>query len=420
MSGHITRMSRGSSVGSSCEQPDQHLAQHLDLAGRAVAGVHLDRPVVGVVATRPTGRRVVGRRSAWSQPSRVVGSASGATTSVSSTRPAEAALQLALVAAERGEQRVPDPAVAPVVARGDRALGEVGQPLPEVGDGCGSQRCISRWSAERAEQLDLGDRQPGVAEQRDPRRQFELGAVLSAGRGLGVPDAGAGASTAVGAAAARARRLPGEVARRASLPAPSVARPAASRRAAAAAGRRTTRTARPAGGRPRSGGRGGTRPRRRSRGDRGAWPASLAHGSPIDASMHRPAAARPARPAPTGPRRRVPVSSATSERGNRNSTPAQTPSPPRARRAEPVGQPLGQPPLDTPAGTTTTSGERVVQRGRQQVAERVGEQVGPRSAVEVERHRGRPYVRGPTDIRGSGGSRRRPLAQLGDRSGLPW
>ena len=46
MSGHITRMSRGSRRGVVVEEPDQHLAQHVDLAGGTVARVHLEAPVV--------------------------------------------------------------------------------------------------------------------------------------------------------------------------------------------------------------------------------------------------------------------------------------------------------------------------------------------------------------------------------------
>ena len=62
------------------EQPDQHLAQHVDLAGRAVARVHLQAPVA-VGGCRCARSWTVGawlaRRSCWSQPSSVAGSSGG-------------------------------------------------------------------------------------------------------------------------------------------------------------------------------------------------------------------------------------------------------------------------------------------------------------------------------------------------------
>ncbi len=55
---------------------------------------------------------------------------------------------------------------------------------------------------------------------------------------------------------------------------------------------------------------------------------------------------------------------------------------------EPVGQPLREPPLDPLGGHHHhLVGERVVERGRQQLAEGVGELVGARSAVQVQGHR---------------------------------
>ena len=87
MSGHITMMSRGSRVGIVLEQVQDGVAQHLDLAAAAVAGVDADAVVVGreqgptVAGRRPaprTGARSA-RMSSWISWSRVRGARSGGT-----------------------------------------------------------------------------------------------------------------------------------------------------------------------------------------------------------------------------------------------------------------------------------------------------------------------------------------------------
>ncbi len=84
----------------------------------------------------------------------------------------------------------------------------------------------------------------------------------------------------------------------------------------------------------------------------------------------------------------MPVISAISDAGERNDTPAQTPSAPIAS-SEHVGEPLAQPALHAPCGDQHQFlGERVGQGIGQQRTEPVGEEVGAISTMEVERHWG--------------------------------
>ena len=153
MSGHITRMSRGSSVGSSCEQAEQHLAQHVDLPGRAVAAVHLHRPVVRRRARGPRG----GRRWRAGRPGASrAGSSGGGRGPRGGGRPCssggQAALQLAHVAAERREQRVADRRWPTVVAPRHRP-GEVAAQRPPQRRRWGAAATGARrggWRAPRA------------------------------------------------------------------------------------------------------------------------------------------------------------------------------------------------------------------------------------------------------------------------------
>ena len=82
----------------------------------------------------------------------------------------QAALQLAQIPAEGGQQRMADPAVAGVVAAGDRAV-QVAERSPQVVAGMGQPQVQVVVGGQRLDQLDLGDGQPGVSEQRQPLRQ---------------------------------------------------------------------------------------------------------------------------------------------------------------------------------------------------------------------------------------------------------
>ena len=253
------------------EQPDQHLAQHVDLSRGAVAGVDLHREVGGRARPRgglaASGARLA-RRSACSQPSRVVGSAWPAPRCCSAAQVAERAAQLAGVAAQRGEQRVPDHGRrtgrrrAPPAPRGRRR-----QRLPQRGGGLRQPEVDVAVLAERAQQLDLGHGQAGVAEEREPRR---------AGRGRRRRRAAARASSAwrrsgAGASTRSTSRRHSSACQRRSgssvaARAVGVVARRASRGRAAGAGRRRTRTGRRAGGPRRSGGPTARRPGRRRRG----------------------------------------------------------------------------------------------------------------------------------------------------------
>ncbi len=86
----------------------------------------------------------------------------------------------------------------------------------------------------------------------------------------------------------------------------------------------------------------------------------------------------------------VPVTSAISEAGLRNETPAHTPSPPRPA-PEDVRKPLAQPPLHAARRhQDQLFGERVGQRVGQQGTEPVGQQISALGTVQMKRHRGPP------------------------------
>src|SRR5207248_10664902 len=84
----------------------------------------------------------------------------------------QAALELAKVAAEGGQQRVDDVAVAGVVTAGDRAV--VGSQFsPQVVAGVRQPYVEVVVGGQRREELDLGGRQPGMTEERQAIRQVE-------------------------------------------------------------------------------------------------------------------------------------------------------------------------------------------------------------------------------------------------------
>ena len=376
------------------EQPDQHLAQHVDLACGAVAGVHLQAPVVlgaaaGARAPGPSGRgwragRAGASRAGW--PARPVGlrlrrrpgsrRSRNVRRSSRASRPSEASSGCPTRSAEVSSSRATTP------SRSAQRVPQRGRRLRQV-------EVYVAVPAERSEQLDLGDRQPGVPEQRQPVRQIE---PVSAGARAARRCAGAGRPAGprgpASAPVARARPASSRSCR-VGCPAPSVSRPSRqSRDQGAAAARRTTRR----GAASRIGDRvAAVAPQLAGLAVEAVAEVERQRGAPRLAEADRRWSRAGARPAGRGPRRRRARGRAAARPatcGWRNRTPAQTPSPPRAAGAEPVGEPLGQPALDTLGGHHhDLLGERVVQRGRQQLAERVGEQVGPRGAVEVERHR---------------------------------
>ena len=246
-------------------QPDEHLAQHLDLSGRAVAGVHLHRAVRRARASRPD-RAACGRRAGRPAASDSSGVAAlvvpvddvlvvrARGSSATAAAPGSRARARRATGARRSR---PD-------ASSRRRTGPAATTSAQLGPGgrraCGSQRCTSRTSPTAAQQLELGDRQPGVPEHRQPVGQRERLAVtdrLRASRCAGRP--AAAASTRSSSARQRCgcqarssgRSAPGPVGVPPRAPVgeqPSVA------------ARRTTRRGRRGGARPTSGGRGAARP----------------------------------------------------------------------------------------------------------------------------------------------------------------
>ena len=84
----------------------------------------------------------------------------------------EQAAQLAGVAAERCQQRMGDQVGRAVVVARDHAA-EVGEVVPQRGRRLRQPDVDVAVLAEGLEQGDLGDRQPGVPEQREPVRECE-------------------------------------------------------------------------------------------------------------------------------------------------------------------------------------------------------------------------------------------------------
>ena len=175
------------------EQPDQHLAEHVDLARRAVAGVDLEAVVVdGGHPTRPhrlvgsaVGTKVVLEPAEQRRPVLDLGGRGDV-----DPHAVEDPAQLTGVAAQRGEQRVVDPLGGRVVVAGDDAA-DSSQRVPERGRGLRQPEVDVASLAESRQQLDLGHRQPGVAEQGQPVGQVEPGiTVAQPPHGLGVPHVG--------------------------------------------------------------------------------------------------------------------------------------------------------------------------------------------------------------------------------------
>ena len=223
MSGHITTMSRGSRVGSSSSSPSSTSRSTSTWRAAPWQLCTCTERSAGV-SCRPSGRTALARRSAWSQPSMVAG-ASGSPwwRSVASA---------ATAARLRWSSRTSRPRVASSgwptsrwlrsSARGTAPV-DAAQGLPQVVARVREPEVEVVVGGERGQQRDLGARHPGVAEEREPRRQVAR------------PSPGAGRRSRRGARAAavhrpsptRARHSGGCQLRSAasSPPAPSLARP---------------------------------------------------------------------------------------------------------------------------------------------------------------------------------------------------
>ena len=388
MSGHITRMSRGSRVGSSWSRPTS--TSRSTSTCRAVpwqACTWTDRSRGGADPGRE--RRGVGRAvgaEVGLQPAEQRRRVGVAGRRLLGVEVAEGAAQLAGVATQRGEQRVLDdgrpsrrrrartgPAAA-VGASADQSTGE----------GWGSQRWTSRCSPRARSSSTSVTGQPRVPEEREPAGQVEPVGPPSRSRSSVVAwrTSGAGRPRRARRAAATAR--PASAGRRRAARRRRRCRTRrASRGRAAGAGRRRRRTGRRAAAPRRSGGRSARRSGRRGRGGgaRSSKPGSSRQSSITSSSGH---ASRSGLHGSSASR----SSSIDDQRVGRHEVDARAhavaaPGP----DAEPVGEPLGQPALDAARRHHhDLAGERIGQRGDQQVRQAVGERVGALGGVEVQGH----------------------------------
>ena len=301
MSGHITRMSRGSRVGSSASRPSSTSRSTSTCRAAPWHACTCTLRSSAASARRP-GRRALVARSCWSQPSR---SARGAgrrrrgRRGVHRVGGLQRALELAQVAAERGEQRVADPLVG-VVLDARHAAALAGERVPEGRRGvrqpqvhlAGSPSAASSSTSvtgirvwPNSENRGGRSHRPGRA-----RRSLEHAAGVARPASAPRPRPRAGARARAARTRSGASGLPGPVGVVTRLP----------RRAGGrVAGRRTTRTGGPGDGPRRTSGHGAARPPRPPGRGRGA---GSARGTTARRrGRRRPAAAaRPARRAPTG------------------------------------------------------------------------------------------------------------------------
>ena len=179
MSGHITSTSRGSSVGSSSSRPSSTSRSTSTWRADTVAGVHLDRPVAGRRGRRPAGRDEVGGEVALEPAEQGVGQGRRREVLVGRDRHGrQGPLELPRVAAEAQQEGVTHPLVAVVGAPVD-GTARSGQGLPQGRRRVWQPDMDVTLGRERVEQVDLGDRQPGVPEEREPHRQVERLRVLA-------------------------------------------------------------------------------------------------------------------------------------------------------------------------------------------------------------------------------------------------
>ncbi len=385
------------------EQPEQHLAQDLDLTRRTVARVHLDAAVGRVERARGAiGQRVgrdvllqpgqqVGPRPRWLRKERSdCLETSGHVVSrrlvprlLNHRR--ERPLELAQVPAEGGEQGVADAQVGVVGPARDGA-GCADEGVPERRGGVGQPQVDVAVLTERGEELHLGDGDPGVPEQREPRRQV-LGSGASAERldhahvplaGRRLPDLGGQPAPELG--------LPGEVRREGATGSVGVVVPLpAGEQGGALRGVRTEQPGQPPG-------------------DGVAAPApelallTVLAVAEVGAQRACPGLARAGvdhrqqRPDQRVRRPGVVLAGAGDlgdQAGRRPELdPGTDPVVAALGVTQPVGEPLAEPALDAASRDQhQLLGERVVQRRPQQLGQPVGEMVRARCTVDDQAHR---------------------------------
>ena len=387
------------------EHPEQHLAEDVDLAGGAVAGVHLDAAVVG--GSLPSGRSEGVAAQVVLQPAEqgVRGRGHRGVVVVGRNR-GQGPLQLAAVAGEGGQQRVSGLVVAVVGGAVDGTSAEGrGERVPERAAGVRQPEVYGAARGQRGEQLDLGDRQPGVAEQGQPVGQVERRRLVTEpGQGVRVPLVRRRGADPVDEPPPQLG-LPGQVV--VEVAAAAVGGPALE--PVGQQRRPLDGVRREQAGQPRGDGVPPTLPQ-------------LGLGAGVEVAEvpgHRRAPRlvegvvehRQQRPGHRVGGPRVVVGEPEHrghQRPRRGEPHARTDPVTRAgRRPEPVRQPLGEPALDPLRGHHhDLLGERVRQGGREQPGQPVGEHVGALGAVQVQAHGG--SVSRATDGRGHCRIRRTP------------
>jgi hypothetical protein len=193
MSGHMTMTSRGLERRIVLQEVQDRVADDLDLAGASVARVDLDRPVVGgerEAVVGVAGKRRAGRRSVGADvrldpgQQRVVALLDRMVVIDVVIGGRENELELARVAAPGGEERVGGPCGGDVVAAADDGR-RPGHALPEHRRGMEKENVDVAARGDGAQDADVGDGQPGQAEDRDPLGELEpVGVALQDRAGL--------------------------------------------------------------------------------------------------------------------------------------------------------------------------------------------------------------------------------------------
>ena len=322
------------------------------------------------------------RRSAWSHPRSVVGSAKPAAQLVG-LQLAQRATELAAVAAEGRQERVRDHAGGAVLGARDRAdEGGRGQRRPQHGRGLRQPQVDVAVLAERAQELDLGHRQARVPEQREPAGQVEpcvagrearerrrvayvrrgrLHAVDEAAPQLGLPAQVGGERLAVAVRVVAGAPVADELRTLDGVRAEESREP--SRHGVAPRGALVGRVAVP------------------------EVAAEVGEAGLVEAAVDD-LQQRPRQPVGAPRVLGVAVEQHRDERVGRHEVDARAHAVAAARaHAEAVRQPLGQPALDPAGGHDHhLAGERVGERGDQQVRQAVGERVGALGGVQVQGH----------------------------------
>ena len=366
MSGHMTITSRGSSVGSFGEDVQDRVADHLDLAGAAVAGVDLH--AAASTAPGPRAGRSLADGGLEAGEQRVA--AAPRPGARAGRRPAPSdQLQLARVLPPGGEQPVARQPRGGVVGAARRPRPPPREALPQRRRGVQQEEVHVAVLGQRPQHVEVAGREAREPEERQPRRQVRRAPARPAAARTPASSRSAG----LGHADPRAQPPP-----QLGLPVAScTGRPLRGRAPAGAA--RSGRTA-PARWRTRA-----EAPRGRSRcSASGASHASPRHASTTSSSGHTSRSGSHGSASGSIPEAAA-TASPISRRGNGNSTLAHTPSiRPALAPSEPDSRCVSQRSMPRVGTDDDLGGERIRERRGQQVAQRVDQCVGPFRSVDVQ------------------------------------